>query len=100
MQPSDLKVIACNLNQPTKTCVEGALCYVLDFNLSNAAEQVRLLMRSRGGRWIDKYEALKRLKNFRLKTIPPDSPLYERLQLAALPSELEGAQRFINSAQK
>jgi hypothetical protein len=40
---------------------------------------VPLLVRSRGGRWIEKWEAMRRLENFRVKTIPPDHPLYDRM---------------------
>jgi hypothetical protein len=39
-------------------------------------KRVHLLVRSRGGRWVDKWEALSRIGNVRVKTIPEGHPLY------------------------
>jgi len=33
-------------------------------------------VRSRGGRWIEKWESIRLLKNFRVKTLPPGHPQY------------------------
>jgi hypothetical protein len=73
---TDKRVIACNLTEGVSEAREGALCYILDSNLDNAAERVRLLMRSHSGRWIRKWESLKRVGNFRLKTLPSGHPRY------------------------
>lgn len=68
---TDKRVVACNYRVPTKDAAQGALCYVLDPNYGNGCERVRLLVRSRGARWIDRWEDSRRLTNFRVKTVPP-----------------------------
>jgi len=64
---------------PTKTATTGALAYVRWPNPGNSNDRIALLIRSRGGRWIEKWEDMRRLGNFRLKTLPPEHPLYDRL---------------------
>ena len=82
MQPAalpaleDKRVIACNYRSPAKVARTGALCYVLDPNYGMGCERVRLLLRSRGGRWIDKWEDTRRLTHFRGKTLPPEHGRY------------------------
>lgn len=73
---ADKRVIACNYRVPAKVARAGALCYVLDANYGNAGERVRLLVRSRGARWIEKWEDTRRLTNFRGKTVPPEHGRY------------------------
>jgi hypothetical protein len=76
----DIRVVACNITEATGTAVEGALAYdVLRGNRGNDNDRLPLLIRSRGGQWIGKWEGMRRLGNFRLKTIPPEHPLYSRL---------------------
>ena len=77
--PEDHRAIACNYAEPVGVAAEGALCYVRWPNPGGGNDRMQLLVRSRGGRWIEKWEAISRLQNFRLKTIPPDHPLYDRL---------------------
>jgi hypothetical protein len=80
----DIRLIACNYRQATSVAALGALAYVLPQLGGNLPERVRVVVRSRGGRWVEKWEALRRLHNFRVKTIPPEHPRYrdERLRLA------------------
>jgi hypothetical protein len=52
---------------------------VLNPNRGWGGERVRLLARSRSGRWIEKWETRKRLGNFRWKTIPAEHPFYGRI---------------------
>lgn len=87
----DLQVIACNMAEGTRSASEGALAYVLRTNPGGGHDHIVLLIRSRGGRWITKWEAMRRLTNFRLKAIPPAHPLFERLSAHVLPpgDELE-----------
>lgn len=73
---STLKALACNTAEPTRLCVTGSLCYVLDHN---HGEVMHLLMRSGSGRSIVKWERLHRLKNFRVKTVVPESGRYEKI---------------------
>jgi hypothetical protein len=74
----DKRVVACNYHEGTKHVAPGALAFVLFENRGNGAEKVELLVRSRGGRFIRKWESLWRLKNLRVKTLPPSHPLYTR----------------------
>ena len=73
---TDRRVIACNYGEPVGAVATGALCYVVNINKGNASERVQIWARSRSGRWINKWENLRRLTNFRLKTIPPEHPRY------------------------
>lgn len=68
--------IACNIAEPTKECVAGALAFVINFNPGSGGESMHVYARSRSGRWIRKWERLHRLTNFRVKTIPPAHPRY------------------------
>jgi hypothetical protein len=79
MPDPELRVIACNYTIATKTAAAGALCYVVDVNPGNGHNRIFLLSRSRGGRWIKKWEDIRRLGNFRVKTIPPENPRYKTL---------------------
>ena len=74
----DRKALACNYAESVSVAAKGALAYVRWPNYGNANDRVLLLVRSRGGRWIEKWEAMRRLTNFRLKTLPPQHPLYDR----------------------
>lgn len=70
----DKKAIACNYLECTSSVSKGALAYVVA--TSGAAERINILVRSKGGRWIKKWESFKRLGNFRGKTIPPSHPRF------------------------
>ncbi len=72
----DHRVIACNIAEPTSPAAKGALAYVINPNIGWGSERIFLLIRSRGGRWIEKWEDTNRLGNFRSKTIPVEHPLY------------------------
>ena len=72
---SDKLVIACNYTEAISECSAGSLAYVI--GVPGDPSRIHLLTRSRSGRWIDKWESLKRLDNFRGKTIPPEHPLYK-----------------------
>ena len=89
--PEDHRAIACNYAEPVGVAAEGALCYVRWPNPGGGNDRMQLLVRSRGGRWIEKWEAISRLQNFRLKTIPPDHPLYDRLIVLGLQTIAEQA---------
>ena len=79
MSGGDKRVVACNYRAPARVAVTGARCYVLNPNYGMGCARVRLLLRSRGGRWIDKWEDTRRLANFRVKVVPPEHPRYEEL---------------------
>jgi hypothetical protein len=85
---ADKRVIACNLTERTREGAVGSLAYVL--GVPGDPSRVRVLLRSRSGRWITKWESLSRLGNFRLKTLPPahgrhaDVPALDELGHASL----------------
>ena len=78
----DKKVLACNYAEATRSAVQGALCFICNTNPGNGGERIEVLVRSRGGRWIRKWEPLRRLTNFRYKTLPASHPLYSRYEIA------------------
>jgi hypothetical protein len=82
---SDKRIIACNLLETVSTASVGALCYVRATTGTEA--RVELLIRSRSGRWISKWESLKRVGNFRFNTLAPDHPRYDDERLMAYASE-------------
>jgi hypothetical protein len=77
----DRRVLVCNYAESTNVAGAGAKAYVLLQFGGNLPERVRVLVRSRGGRWVEKWESVRRLGNPRLKTLPPDHPRHgdERL---------------------
>lgn len=92
----DRHVIACNLTEGISEASEGSKAYVILLNPGNGSDRIEILLRSRGGRWIRKWEAIWRLGNFRVKTIPPEHPLYDDDRLwdydpARFCAELEAA---------
>jgi len=83
----DRKVISCNFVEATNVARVGARCYVLRLSGGICNERIAILCRSRGGRWVEKWESMARLGGFRLKTIPSEHRLYARLEGA--PTEVE-----------
>lgn len=75
----DLRVIQCNYAVGTKICAEGARAYVMQTNPGGGADRIHILARSRGGRFVDKWEDIRRLRDFRPKVIPPEHPLHGHL---------------------
>lgn len=72
----DKQAVACNYTEATSIAAVGALCYVCGWDDGSPAERLKILVRSRSGRWVQKWEAARRLGNFRIKTLPPAHPLY------------------------
>lgn len=86
---SDRRVVACNYAVGTPAMAEGARCYVNDVAYDRSVpSRVRILARSRSGRWINKWEDVRRLRDFRIVTIPPDHPRYGDLRLSPIRLEL------------
>ena len=71
----DRRVIACN-HSGRPSIRAGALCYLMLTKPGNGHDRIKILARSRSGRWIAKWEDMKRLSCFRFKTLPPEHPLY------------------------
>lgn len=77
----DRRVIACNLTETTNIGPRGARCYVVLPNPGGGHDRIVVLIRSHGGRWVEKWENMKRLGNFRVKTLPPEHSLYGEMRL-------------------
>jgi hypothetical protein len=82
---ADRQVIACNYVVSVSAVAAGARAYVIPQLGGNLPGRVRVLARSRGGRWIEKWEDIRRLGHFRLKTLPPEHPRYADDRIWALP---------------
>lgn len=74
-------MLVCNYAEATGVVAAGAKAYVILQLGGNLPERVRVLAHSRGGRWVEKWENLRRLTNFRLVTIPPGHPRYDDRRL-------------------
>src|SRR5438105_3945096 len=82
MMGADRHVIACTYLTYTSGCTRGALAYVSEATFGEI-ERICVLARSRSGRWICRWESLHLLGNFRLKTLPPEHPLYADERIGA-----------------
>jgi hypothetical protein len=69
---SDRTVVACNYRVGTPVAAPGALAYLCQ--TEGSMERCQVLVRSRSGRWVLKWESLGRLHHFRTKTLPPEHP--------------------------
>lgn len=74
----DRTVVQCNYAVPTNVAVRNARAYLVTPNPGWGNDRIFVLVKSRGGRWVSKWESIIRLINFRVKTIPPEDPLYTR----------------------
>lgn len=72
----DRRVVQCNYATAVSAVAAGARAYLVRPNPGGGNDRIVILVRSRGGRWIQKWEDIRRLKNFRPKTLPPEHPLY------------------------
>lgn len=78
-QPSesvDRRVVQCNYVSGTGVAAAGARAYLVRGNPGNGHDRIVILVRSRGGRWVEKYEDIRRLDGFRGKTLPPEHPMF------------------------
>ena len=87
----DRHVVQCNCAEGTSIAQAGARAYVVTSNPGWGQERIEILVRSRGGRWVRKWERTDRLTNFRGKTLPPEHPLHGRWELL----DGEPAARFL-----
>lgn len=75
-EAADRMVVQCNYAEPVSVAAEGARAYLVRPNPGGGDDRIVILARSRGGRWIEKWEDIRRLRDFRVKTLPPEHPLY------------------------
>lgn len=76
MNGEDRRVVQCNYAEPVSAAAAGARAYLVRPNPGSGDERIVILVRSRGARWIEKWENIRHLENFRAKTLPPEHPLY------------------------
>ena len=70
IMPDDIRrVVACNYVEATSECREGALAYVILTNQGGGSDRIFIFARTRSGRWVRKWENIKRLGNFRMKSV-------------------------------
>jgi hypothetical protein len=74
-------VVQCNYTAAVSVAAAGARAYLVLPNPGGGDDRIMILVRSRGGRWVGKWESIRRLGNFRCKTLPPEHPMHtdERL---------------------
>lgn len=63
---SSVRVIACNYAEATKIAKRGAKAFLIE---PYDGERVELYVRSRGGRWVRKWEQHKRTCNWRVVSV-------------------------------
>lgn len=92
----DLYAIACNYLEGTNVASEGAKAYVcLHYLGGNLPERVTIVARSRGGRWVEKWENTRRLGDYRVVTIPPEHPMRTVERRAVALATREEAERAL-----
>jgi hypothetical protein len=72
----EYRVIACNYLLPTNVTFQGAKAYVVRMNPGGGNDRIVVFARSRSGRWVQKWEKIGLLSNFRFKNITPGHPRY------------------------
>lgn len=77
----DRLVVQCNYATGTGVATAGARAYLTRGNPGGYHDRIMVLVRSRGGRWVEKWESIARLDGFRVKTIPPDHPRWTDARL-------------------
>lgn len=83
---ADVFAVACNYREATKIAAKGARAYLLWTTGGNDYVDQQVRVRSRGGRWITKWERAKRLTNFRSVTLPKGDPLRARTDVEMYPN--------------
>jgi hypothetical protein len=79
----DLRKITCNMVEARSVYAAGARAYVL----WTAGGRLRVLIRSRSGRWVERWVAPSFVRDVRATTIPPRHTLYARLVYAVPATE-------------
>ncbi len=74
--PPDRHAIQCNLTTAQSAAAKGARAYVVRTNPGWGHDRIVVLLRSRSGRWIEKWQDIRTLANFRVKTIPAEHQMY------------------------
>ncbi len=83
---ADLFAVACNYREGTSIARVGAKAYVGTWQAGNGYESFPLLVTSRGGRMVTKWERVWKLTNFRSVTIPAKHTLYRSEKIGLHPT--------------
>ncbi len=75
----ETRTIACNYVEATKLAARGAKAYLFNPPPGNGGEQIEIVLRSRSGRWIRKWERIRRLGNFRAVTVVDREQVWSHL---------------------
>ena len=75
------RVLMCNYREGTSIVPPGARAY-FSLGLPGMPERAYLLVRSRSGRWVQKWENVRHLCNFRFREMQPEHPLYGDTRIA------------------
>lgn len=81
----EIKAVACNYRYSTRICPQSAKAFVLNTNPGNGSDHIRIVARSRGGRWVVKYEDSRYLENFRIVTLVACRAPYSVVKEAYVP---------------
>jgi hypothetical protein len=81
--PPDKHVIQCNYSVSTSAVSKWSRAYVVMLNPGGGNDRIVVLVRSRGSRFIEKWESSKRLANFRVTTMPHQHPMYHNDRIYA-----------------
>lgn len=79
--PESKIFIYCNIRTDRSAARAGSKAAISTTNPGNGHERIKILVRSRVGRYVCKWEALKYLRNFRAKRIPESHPHFERIDI-------------------
>lgn len=83
---ADVFAVVCNYREDTKTVRKGARAYLVWTTGGHDYVDQQVRVRSRGGRWITKWERAKRLTNFRAVTLPKGDPLRDSPHVELYPN--------------
>jgi hypothetical protein len=84
---ADVWAVACNYREDTKVARDGAKAYVGHMGGGSGYSDLDVIVRSRGGRHVKKWERCRRLTNFRAKCVPVGHPLRAREDVWFFPTK-------------
>jgi hypothetical protein len=70
-----LRAVACNVAATKSYASRGAIAYLMRLS----GDRAKVLVRSRGGRWIQRWTKIAGLANFRFKTVPVGHSLQDQI---------------------
>ena len=79
-----VRVITGNLASATSWASEGSRLYPIQIT----PERLRCLVRSRSGRWIDRWVPLNKMRGLRMVDVYPSHPAYDQLRYLSHTDEL------------